>query len=308
MSYVSGQAAATPFFAQGSTTLAQNFKAPAVAQFSFGVQNQLAQSVILVVQYVGNIAWHQNIRRAINTYSLNTPLKVGTNQAFNVAGGPATDYLKYSRANAGDPNNNSGTNPGGTNIPIPDQLRNFDGFGGITEQENNTNGNYNGFQAGLRVQNRWGLSGEVDYTYSHEIDITSTDDAGIDNPFNIKYDKGSGNLRPASNLQHELHLQTAHLQAARPHSLGTWWLGSCRHNHRRDRRSHNSRQSLNYDTVGLGGGYTNRPNQSAKSRSWGTSTMRLTLPSSATQFRHGLAAPTRASAAPARMPSPDRTA
>ncbi len=42
------------------------------------------------------------------------------------------DYLKYSRANAGDPNNNSGTNPGGTNIPIPDQMRDYDGFGGMT--------------------------------------------------------------------------------------------------------------------------------------------------------------------------------
>ena len=38
------------------------------------------------------------------------------------------------------------------------------GFGDINQQENTTNGNYNGFQTGLRVQNRWGLSGEVDYT------------------------------------------------------------------------------------------------------------------------------------------------
>ena len=129
--------------------------------------------MILVVQYVGNIAWHQNIRRQINNYSLNTPLLVGNNPAFNVAGGNPLDFLKYSRANAGDPNNRSGTNPGGTNIPIPDQMRNFDGLGALNNQENNTNGNYNGFQTGLRIQGRWGLSGEVDYTYSHEIDITS---------------------------------------------------------------------------------------------------------------------------------------
>ena len=69
-SYVSGSRQPRPFFAQGSTTLAQNFKAPAVAQFSLGVQDQLAPSVILVVQYVGNLAWHQNIRRNINNYSL----------------------------------------------------------------------------------------------------------------------------------------------------------------------------------------------------------------------------------------------
>ena len=111
-SYVSGLNAATPFFAQGSSPIAQTFRAPAVAQFSLGIQDQIAQSMILVVQYVGNLAWHQNIHRHINNYSLNTPLLVGNNPAFNVAGGNPLDYLKYSRANAGDPNNHSGTNPG----------------------------------------------------------------------------------------------------------------------------------------------------------------------------------------------------
>jgi hypothetical protein len=269
VSYVSGQAAATPFFAQGSTSLAQVFKAPAVAQFSFGVQNQLAQSVILVVQYVGNVAWHQNIRRAINTYSLNTPLKVGTNPAFNVAGGPATDYLKYSRANAGDPNNNSGTNPGGSNIPIPDQLRNFDGFGGITEQENNTNGNYNGFQAGLRVQNRWGLSGEVDYTYSHEVDITSQDDATIANPFNIKYDKGSGifDRRQILSMNYIYKLPIFKAAGLTHSVLGGWEVAGTIIDETGVPTIPS--QSLNYDTVGLGGGYTNRPNVSGKVKKLG---------------------------------------
>ena len=48
VSYVTGVAAANPFFAQGSTTLSETYKAPAVAQFSLGVQDQVAQSVILV--------------------------------------------------------------------------------------------------------------------------------------------------------------------------------------------------------------------------------------------------------------------
>ena len=55
-------------------------------------------------------------------------------------------------------------------------MRNFNGLGAVKQPENNTNGNYNGFQTGLRIQGRWGLSGEVDYTYSHEIDMTSQDD------------------------------------------------------------------------------------------------------------------------------------
>jgi hypothetical protein len=268
-SYVTGAAAATPFFAQGSTSLAQVFKAPAVAQFSFGVQDQLSQSVILVVQYVGNIAWHQNIRRAINTYNINTPLRVGNNPAFNVAGGSPTDYLLYSRANAGDPNNKSGTNPGGQNIPIADQLRVYDGFGGITEQENNTNGNYNGFQTGLRIQNRWGLSGEVDYTYSHEVDITSQDDATIDNPFNIKYNKGSGifDRRHILSINYIYKLPIFRQPGIAHSILGGWEVAGTAIDETGVPTT--PRISLSYDPVGLGGGYTNRPNQSGKSKRLG---------------------------------------
>jgi hypothetical protein len=264
ISYVSGQAAATPFFAQGSESIAQNFPPPAVAQFSLGVQDQLAQSVILVVQYVGNLAWHQNEDRNINNYSLNTPLLVGNNPAYDVSGGPANAYLAYSRANAGDPNNHSGTNPGGTNIPIPDQMRVYDGFGGILDQENNSNGNYNGFQTGLRVQKRWGLSGEVDYTYSHEIDITSTDDSTVSNPFNLKYDKASGGFDRrhilSINYIYELPLFK---EPGFAHSiLGGWELAGTIIDETGVPTVPS--MSLNYDTIGLGGGYTNRPNVAGK--------------------------------------------
>jgi hypothetical protein len=269
-SYVSGQTAATPFFAQGSTPIAQTFKPPAVAQFSLGIQDQLAQSIILVVQYVGNMAWHQNIRTNINNYSLNTPLtcptatSCGGNIGFNVAGGPVTDYLLYNRANAGDPNNNSHTNPGGTNIPIPDQMRNYDGFGGMTNQENNTNGNYNGFQTGLRVQGRWGLSGEVDYTYSHEIDITSTDDSVVDNPFNIKYGKGSGSFdrRHILSINYIYKLPIFKEPGLMHSVLGGWELAGTVIDETGVPTT--PRMSINFDPIGLGGGYTNRPNVSAK--------------------------------------------
>src|ERR1019366_6662604 len=269
VSYVTGLTAATPVFAQGSTTLAQNFRAPAVAQFSFGIQDQVAQSLLLVVQYVGNLAWHQNIRRNINNYSLNTPLLVGNNPAFNVAGGPATDYLKYSRANAGDPNNHSGTNPGGTNIPIPDQLRVFDGFGGIVDQENNSNGNYNGFQTGLRIQNRWGLSGEIDYTYSHEIDITSQDDATVANPFNLKYDKASGifDRRHILSMNYIYKLPLFKEAGLAHTALGGWEIAGTIIDETGVPTIPS--MSINYDPVGLGGGYTNRPNVSGKVKKLG---------------------------------------
>jgi hypothetical protein len=237
VSYVSGAAASSPLFAQGSTTLAQNFRAPGVAQFSLGLQDQLAQSVILVTQYVGNIAWHQNIRRNINTFPLNTPLPI---RESLVAG----------------------------TLVASDQYRTYPGFSGITEQENNTNGNYNGFQTGLRVQGRWGLSGELDYTYSHEIDITSTDDSGIDNPFNIKYMKGSGSFDRrhivSANYIYKLPLFKA---AGLTHSvLGGWEIAGTIIDETGVPTT--PRISIG-DTVGLDGGYTNRPNQAAKSSKHG---------------------------------------
>ncbi len=265
-SWVTGGNAAIPSFAQGSTTMAQIYKAPAVAQFSLGMQHELAPSVIWIVQYVGNIAWHQNIDRNINNYSLNTPLI-----APNTNASLGNNYAAYTRANAGDPNNYSGTNPGGQSIPVADQLRQYPGFGNINQQENTTNGNYNGFQTSVRAQNRWGLSGEIDYTWSHEIDITSYDLNDVGNPFNLKYDKGSGAFDRrhilSANYIYDLPFFKEH---GLMHSLlGGWQLagttifesGPVINNGGANIGPH---LGINYDPIGLGGGYTNRPNVMGK--------------------------------------------
>ena len=268
-SWVTGGVAAAPSFAQGSTSIAQTYKAPAVAQFSLGVQHQLAPSVVWVIQYVGNIAWHQNIDRQLNNYSLNT-LLIGANTDTSLG----NNYAYYNRANAGDPNNNSGTNfhpnPAdptkhlAQNIPVADQLRVFKGFSGITQQENTTNGNYNGFQTGLRVQNRWGLSGELDYTYSHEIDITSGDLATVDNPYNLKYGKGSGSYDRrnilSANYIYKLPFFT---HPGLLHSaVGGWTVAGTAIFE--GGVPITPRFSSGYDTIGLGGGYNNRPNITGK--------------------------------------------
>jgi len=219
-SYLSGATAAVPLFPSGMTTLAKTYKAPAVAQFSLGVQHELAPSVIWVVQYVGNLAWHQNIDRQINTYPLTT----------------APTY-------------------GSTN----NELRTYQGFGGINQQENTTNGGYNGFQTGVRLQNKWGLSGELDYTYSHEIDITSGDLAGVSNPWNLRYDKGSGGYdrRQILNANYVYRLPIFNKSQGVLHSVaGGWTLAGT--------FIAESGEAVNVtfgqtDTIGLGGGYTNRP-------------------------------------------------
>ncbi|MBB5059157.1 hypothetical protein HDF16_003880 [Granulicella aggregans] len=267
-SFATGNTAALPNFAQGLTSLARTYKAPGVVQYSLGVQQELQPSLILVVQYVGNLAWHQQVERNINTYSLNTPL-TSTQAALGSVHTPGrADNSLYSRANAGDPNNKSGTNPGASSIPVPDQLRNFVGYTGITQQENSTNGGYNGFQTGLRAQNKHGLTGEIDYTWSHEIDITSFDEATVSNPFNLKYDKGSGAIDRRNilsiNYVYKLPFFTSPNTFA--HSIAGGWevAGTFIAETGVIIQNQGPGLSVGYDPVGLGGGYSNRPNVNGK--------------------------------------------
>lgn len=250
-SWLSGTAAATPFFPSSVTNLDEYYPAPAVSQYSLGVQHQVAPSLIWVVQYVGNAAWNQNIERHINNYPLNTPMSL--------------------RANAGDPNNNSGTNPGGTRLSNPELYRTYQGFDTIVQEENTTNGSYNGFQTGLRAQDKHGLSGEIDYTWSHEIDITSYDLNTVSNPFNLKYDKGSGALDRRhmliANYVYALPFFT-HSNALLTSLAGGWSIaGVFTDESGTIIANQGPGMSLNYDPVGLdgaGNGYSNRPNISGK--------------------------------------------
>jgi hypothetical protein len=249
-SWVTGSTAALPFFPSSITNLNPYYPAPAVAQFSLGYQQQLAPSVIWVIQYVGNTAWNQNIERPINNFPLNTPMSV--------------------RANAGDPNNKSGTNPGGTNLSNPNAYRTYPGYTTITQEENSTNGSYNGFQTGLRAQSKHGLTGEIDYTWSHEIDITSYDLNTVSNPFDLKYDKGSGAL----DRRHILSANYVYMLPIFAHShgfvgsvLGGWQIAGVGTAEMGTLIANQGPGlSLPYDPIGLGGGYTNRPNVSLKPR------------------------------------------
>ena len=243
-----------PIFATGMTTLAKDYRAPGVAQYSLGVQHQLTPSVVWVTQYVGNLAWHQNIQRHINTMPITSP-----NHLRCLAG---------DGNGVTDPTCKGGiTDPGGV-----DNYRTYKGYEDINQQENDTNGSYNGFQTGLRIQNRWGLSGEVDYTYSHEIDLTSSDLTAVSNPWNLKYDKSSGNLdrRHILSINYIYNLPfLAHSQGLAHSLLGGWQLAGTVI----DEAGIPGNGNLNYtgpglnynvDTIGLGGGYTNRPNVSSK--------------------------------------------
>jgi len=276
--YQTGQSAAAqgfPIFAVGLTNLSpDNYAPPAVAMFSLGVQHEITPSVVGVLQYVGNLAWHQNIEQPIN----NMPVTdVGATVTIPEAGGASATVpitcLAGDSGNHSPYGNDANCVPGFQSFPGGlNQFRTYQGYTTISEEVNNTNGGYNGLQAGVRIQNRWGFSGELDYTYSHEIDITSGDLATVSNPWNLKYDKGSGTLdrRNMFSANYIYKLPFFAKSNGLVHSIiGGWEVAGTFIDEGGLISTVTGEggvpgSSNSWDSVGLGGGYTVRPNLSGK--------------------------------------------
>jgi len=238
----SGQTASAPFFPGNYTNLDYYYPNPGTAQFSLGVQREIAPSMIYVLQYVGMTAWHQNDERSINTL-------------------PQTDS-----ANTANPYDDREAVAGGANSNL---YRTFQGYGGITQIENVTNSSYHSLQTSLRMENKHGLTVQLGYTWSHEIDIQSGDltstglqgsGGQISDPFDIEYDRGSGTIDRRNvfsanyiyNFPFFLHSSNAFARTA----LGGWQLSGIT-----EATSGNPvNVSYSPDTLGLGGGTDNRPN------------------------------------------------
>ena len=230
-SNLSGATAATPVFPSSFTAIPLRNPAPATGQFSVGVQREAARSVVAVLQYVGSLGWHQEVNRAINTLPLNSPFR---------------QSVASSSVNA-------------------NLYRQFPGFAGITTQENTSNISYHSLQTGVRMEKRYGLSGEADYTWSHEIDIVSNEFDRTSNPFNLNYDRGSGQLdrRHNFNANFVYDLPVFNHGAGWSHRLlGGWQVSGIfvAQTGRPNALSYDS------DTIGLGGDTTNRPNKITQTR------------------------------------------
>jgi hypothetical protein len=152
------------------TNIKYNYPPPGTSSFSLGIQRELAPSVILQVQYAGSLGWDQNDDRAINTLPL-------ANLDSNCTANPGSPYCDREEVANGTFNANG--------------YRIFPGFSSIQQEENETNFSYNSFQAGVRMENRHGLTTEVAYTWGHNIDEVANDLSSLSNPFNAKYDRGS---------------------------------------------------------------------------------------------------------------------
>jgi hypothetical protein len=230
-------------FPSNLTNLQYNYRSPGTAMFSIGFQRQVTQSVVAVLQYGGSRGWDQSDDRAINTLPLTDP----TN--------PAAPY-----------DDREGVSNGSLLANI---YRIYPGFSSIEQEENQSNFQYNSLQAGLRMENRHGLTLQLAYTWSHEIDDVTYDLNAVSNPFNIHYDRGSGALdrRNDFNANFDYHIPFVSPSASTflREVLGGWEVSGVAYAYS------GVPQPLLYtgpDTLGLGGcnncgGPTNRPNEVA---------------------------------------------
>jgi hypothetical protein len=221
-------ATTTQAFPSTLTNISFRYPPPGTAQFSLGLQKQIAPSVIGVMQYVGSLGWTQNNARAINTLPLN------------------------------DLTHRQGVANGTLNA---NQYRQYPGYSSITQEENRTNFSYHSLQVGARMENRHGLTFQLAYTYSHEIDTATNDLNTVSNPFNIAYDRASGGFDRRhifnANYFYKLPFFNKSGNALERSVLGGWEISGV------TVWQSGVPQPLTYngpDTLGLGGGTPNRPN------------------------------------------------
>lgn len=225
----------TESFPSVLTDINYHYPHPGTAEYSFGIQHRVSKSVIAVLQYAGSDGWNQNDTTSINTLPLTDP------------NNHANPYdLRQGVAN------------GSLNANL---YRIFPGYSSITQEENETNFTYNALEAGIRADNWHNLTVQLAYTYSHEIDEISGDLGRLSDPFNPRYDRGSGSFdrRHILNLtyiyafpffQHSRHVAAREI-------LGGWEFSGI------TTAESGTPQYINYtgpDTLGLGGGTSNRPN------------------------------------------------
>ena len=225
-------ATTTESFPSVLTNINYHYPSPGTELYSLGVQRELAPSVVAVVQYVGSDGWDQDDDRAINTLPL------------------------------GNLTNREGVANGTLNANL---YRIYPGYSGIEQEENETNFNYNSLQAGIRFENKHGLTTQLSYTWSHNISIVSNDLNGLSDPFNPGYDRGSDtgfdrrhifNASYVYNLPFLMHSDNGFARNV----VGGWTISGI------TTAESGVPLYITYtgpDVLGLGGGTTNRPNKVA---------------------------------------------
>ena len=230
-------------FPSNITNIRYDYNTPGTANYSMGIQRELAPSIIAVVQYVGSDGFSQNNDRQINTLPL---INFDTTTVGSDAANPYWDRQQVAT--------------GKLNANL---YRQYPGYANINQEENETNFNYNSLQAGVRIENRHGLTTQVAYTWSHLLSIVANDLNGLSNPFNAHYDFGSDtgfDRRHILNVSYvyQLPWYRKSSNAAARTILGGWSLSGITFIETGLPLRPNYSGS---DKLGLGGGTSNRPNQ-----------------------------------------------
>ena len=225
---------ALPAAPAGIDSIANYYPNPGTIQFSLGIQREVAPSIVGALQYVGTGAWNQNDRVEQN----DLPLANLANRQTVAQGGNANLYRPYL------------------------------GFSNVLQSSNVVNSNYNSLQAALRMEKKHGLSLQLAYTWSHEIDgqQQSQDLDTASNPYDLRYDRGSGAFDRrhifSANYVYELPFFQhggSYLERA---ALGGWQLSGITVAETGSNLQGGG-SNLTYngpDVVGAGGNTTNRPN------------------------------------------------
>lgn len=124
---------------------ADNYKLPSTAQYSTGIQHQIASGTILDLSYVGTLLRHQSDDRDINLPP------VGDLPGLIASGGK--NY----------------------NLHLP-----YAGFAGIRQFMNEANGKYNSIQLDLHTNIHQDLQAQFGYTYAHAYDTSQSNGNGFD--------------------------------------------------------------------------------------------------------------------------------
>lgn len=234
VSSATGLASSSPLKVSSITAVAYDYKIPTAIQYSLGVQQQLRENAVFTVSYVGNGNYHQSQGRHINT--------VGQDLTTRLAAcGPAC---------------------GGPSIPSVNVYRQYYGWAGIAPLEMSGNTNYNSLQASLRITNWKNLTLNTSYTWSHAIDVIDGElFANISNPFDARYDRGSAgfdrrHVLVMSFIYNLPFFRNASNPAARM-LLGGWELSGIASFFTGNPVSIAAGGA---DTLGYGGGTTNRAN------------------------------------------------
>jgi carboxypeptidase family protein len=253
-------ATGTSLYPSGLTSIKYIYPPPGTMNWSFGIQRQMMPSVVAALQYVGSSSWDQNDTRAINTL----PLTDDPTNAWSYENNKSDPVYAL-------PDNLNATYANRYLVKqgkvAANKLRQYPGFSGITQEENETNSHYHSLQTGVRFENRWGLTSQVAYTYSHLLDTGSADLGALSNPFNPSYNNGSGGYdrRHIFNVSYVYGLPFARHSSNIPYRTiaGGWGISGI--------TVFQTGLPLNVayngtDTLGLGGGTSNRPNLVGKVR------------------------------------------